>query len=107
MPMGVLAHGLRTHSAWTFYNDLPSVKIYNTKKFGQHSLSLSRIHWRITLEGWMIFAIFYFHVSDDLDHYGDFLGFFPYYFYFFQGLPRIQGGKHCDEGFKLARPNLK
>ena len=32
------------------------------------------------------------------------MGFFPYYFYFFQNLPRIQGGKHCDEDFKLARP---
>jgi hypothetical protein len=52
----------------------------------------------------MIFAIFYSYVSDDVDHRGDLFGFFPYYFYFFQNLPRIQGGKHCDEGFKLVRP---
>jgi hypothetical protein len=51
-----------------------------------------------------MFVIFQSYVSGDVDHHGAFFGFFPYYFYFFQNPPRIQGGKHCDEGFKLARP---
>ena len=34
-----------------------------------------------------------------------FFGCFPYYFDFFQNLPRIRGGKHCEESFNLARPN--
>jgi hypothetical protein len=54
----------------------------------------------------VIFAIFYSYMLDDVGHQGDFFVIFPYYFYFFQHLPRIQGGKHCDEGFKLARPNI-
>jgi hypothetical protein len=39
------------------------------------STVLAKLRFQNTLEGWMIFAMFYFHVSGDVDHKGDFFYF--------------------------------